>query len=116
MDMTRTVIGDHTAGSAPARPVRPPSGRYEFLDVLGEGAMGIVYRARDLELHRIVAVKTISPDAIHGADATAVIRRLYQEATAAARLTHPGIVTIYDVNAATLLEQRVLAFLEARCS
>ena len=114
MDMTRTVIGDHTAGSAPARPVRPPSGRYEFLDVLGEGAMGIVYRARDLELHRIVAVKTISPDAIHGADATAVIRRLYQEATAAARLTHPGIVTIYDVNAATGVPYVVMEYVKGR--
>jgi eukaryotic-like serine/threonine-protein kinase len=114
VDTTRTVIAEHTAGSAPARPVRPPSGRYEFLDVLGEGAMGIVYRARDLELHRIVAVKTISPDAIHGADATAVIRRLYQEATAAARLTHPGIVTIYDVNAATGVPYVVMEYVKGR--
>ena len=114
MNMTRTVIGDHATDTAPARPVRPPSGRYEFLDVLGEGAMGIVYRARDLELHRIVAVKTISPDAIHGADATAVIRRLYQEATAAARLTHPGIVTIYDVNAATGVPYVVMEYVKGR--
>jgi len=114
VDTTRTVIGDHATGVLPARPARPANSRYEFLDVLGEGAMGIVYRARDLELHRIVAVKTIAPDAIHAADVTAVIHRLYQEATAAARLTHPGIVTIYDVNASGGVPYVVMEYVKGR--
>lgn len=58
--------------------------------------MGLVYRAQDRELDRIVAIKTIDRECA-GADSGTVAARLQQEATAAARLTHPGIVTIYDV-------------------
>jgi eukaryotic-like serine/threonine-protein kinase len=74
-----------------------PSDRYEVLETLGQGAMGIVYRARDRELDRTVAIKTIHPRSIDAADLDAVVVRLYREATAAARLGHPAIVTVYDV-------------------
>ncbi len=80
----------------PERAARVLRERYELFDLLGQGAMGLVYRARDRELDRIVAIKTIDP-ACAGAESGGVGRRLQHEATAAARLTHPGIVTVYDV-------------------
>jgi len=77
--------------------------------------MGIVYRARDLELHRTVAVKTIArDDATQGFDVSAITQRLYQEATAAARLTHPGIVTIYDVDVCAGVPYVVMEYVKGR--
>ncbi|HSJ96434.1 MAG TPA: serine/threonine-protein kinase [Myxococcota bacterium] len=71
-------------------------GRYRVLDELGRGAMGIVYRAEDTELARKVAIKTI---ALGGAEAErdAHEARFRQEARAAGAVSHPSIVTIYDV-------------------
>ena len=67
---------------------------YEVLEVLGKGGMGVVYKARHVPLNRIVAVKKI----ITGADATdEQIDRFQREAEAAARLTHPNIVSVYEV-------------------
>lgn len=72
-------------------------GRYEILAELGRGAMGVVYRARDPKINRVVAVKTVSL-AGQPPDAEAEYReRFIREAEAAGRLSHPGIVTIYDV-------------------
>jgi eukaryotic-like serine/threonine-protein kinase len=73
-------------------------GRYEVLAELGRGAMGIVYRARDPQIDRVVAIKTLRPDLGLPGDAFAELRqRFYQEATAAGRLNHPNIVAIHDV-------------------
>jgi serine/threonine-protein kinase len=72
-------------------------GRYEILAELGRGAMGVVYRARDPKINRVVAVKTVSL-AGQPPDAELEYReRFVHEAEAAGRLSHPGIVTIYDV-------------------
>jgi serine/threonine-protein kinase len=72
-------------------------GRYEILDEIGRGAMGIVYRARDPKINRLVAIKSISlahqPPAAQGE----FRERFLREAEAAGRLSHPGIVTIFDV-------------------
>jgi predicted Ser/Thr protein kinase len=72
-------------------------GRYEVLDQLGRGAMGVVYRARDPQIGRIVAIKSVS---LTGQ--TVDVQREYRErfrreAEAAGRVSHPGIVTIFDV-------------------
>jgi hypothetical protein len=73
-------------------------GRYEVLAELGRGAMGVVYRARDPQIDRVVAIKTLRPDLGLPGDAFAELtRRFYQEATAAGRLSHPNIVAIHDV-------------------
>jgi hypothetical protein len=73
-------------------------GRYEVLAELGRGAMGVVYRARDPQIDRAVALKTLRPDLGLPADAFAELtKRFYQEATAAGRLSHPNIVAIHDV-------------------
>jgi Protein kinase domain len=72
-------------------------GRYLIERELGRGAMGIVYLATDPQLHRQVAVKTCSlPDGISQEQAALFHERFLREARAAASLSHPGIVTVYD--------------------
>lgn len=72
-------------------------GRYEILAELGRGAMGAVFRARDPKIDRTVAIKTISIPSAGAQDAEHFRQRFFREAQAAGRLSHPGIVTIYDV-------------------
>jgi len=71
-------------------------GRYEILDEVGQGAMGTVYRARDPLIERTVAIKTVPLAQLRqeGGDAES---RFLREAQSAGRLSHPNIVTIYDV-------------------
>ena len=72
-------------------------GRYEILGELGRGAMGVVYKARDPQINRTVALKTI---ALRGQDPEAEQEfrmRFLNEAQAAGRLHHPGIVAVFDV-------------------
>jgi serine/threonine protein kinase len=72
-------------------------GRYEILAELGRGAMGIVYKARDPKINRVVAVKTISLAGQPPEEELEYRERFHREAEAAGRLSHPGIVTIFDV-------------------
>ncbi len=72
-------------------------GRYEILNELGRGAMGVVYRARDTKIGREVAIKTIKFADQDSSEAGKLRERLFREAQSAGRLSHPGIVTIYDV-------------------
>jgi serine/threonine-protein kinase len=72
-------------------------GRYEILAELGRGAMGVVYKARDPKINRVVAVKTISLAGQPAEEEQEYRERFYREAEAAGRLSHPGIVTIFDV-------------------
>ena len=71
-------------------------GRYDVLDEIGHGAMGTVYRARDPLIERNVAIKTVDIAQLRqeGADAES---RFLREAQSAGRLSHPNIVTIYDI-------------------
>jgi serine/threonine protein kinase len=71
-------------------------GRYRILGELGRGAMGVVYRAEDPALDRQLAIKTVFVPA-DDADRKEYEARFTQEARAAGKLGHPGIVTIYDV-------------------
>jgi hypothetical protein len=69
--------------------------RYEILGELGRGAMGVVYKARDPLIDRLVALKTIGVE--QGGDAEAFRQRFFREARSAGGLSHPNIVTIHDV-------------------
>ncbi len=71
---------------------------YELLDQIGRGGMGIVYRARQLRLGRVVAVKLLPPGALAN---EAARRRFQMEAQAVARLQHPGIVQVIDAGTQT---------------
>jgi eukaryotic-like serine/threonine-protein kinase len=75
-------------------------GKYEVLGELGHGAMGVVYRARDPIINRLVALKTITTGV---ADDPAMLQRFYREAQSAGGLQHPNIVTIYDMGEASEL-------------
>jgi predicted esterase len=67
---------------------------FEIVGKLGEGGMGVVYRARDTRLGRTVAIKLLRPEAVADPDRT---RRFLQEAKAASALTDPHIVTVHDI-------------------
>ena len=69
-------------------------GKYELIGELGRGGMGIVYRARDPIINRLVALKTITAGV---ADYPNLLARFYREAQSAGGLQHPNIVTIYDM-------------------
>jgi serine/threonine-protein kinase len=71
-------------------------GKYQVQGVLGQGGMGIVYRAFDPAIHRPVAIKTITKSALDPADLQYALTRFRHEAQAVGRLTHPRITAIYD--------------------
>jgi hypothetical protein len=71
-------------------------GRYEIISELGQGAMGVVYKARDPMLDRVVAIKTIHLT-LPKEELAEYEARFYQEAKAAGGLSHRNIVTIYDI-------------------
>jgi Protein kinase domain len=86
-------------------------GKYQILERIGRGGMGIVYKARDPLLDRVVALKVIANDI----DVTEEIRaRFFREAQACARLNHPNIVTVYDMGEEEGQLFIVMEFLEGR--
>lgn len=81
---------------------------YQILEKLGEGGMGVVYKARDMNLDRAVALKFLPADFIAPGEQ---IRRFEQEAKAIAALNHPNIATIYDVGETQGRQYLVLEYL-----
>ena len=77
-------------------PSQKKIGRYEVATVMGQGAMGTVYKAADPVIERVVAIKTINLE-LSKEERTEFEERFYREAKSAGRLNHPNIVTIYDV-------------------
>ena len=71
-------------------------GRYRVDGVLGRGAMGVIYRAHDPDIDRVVAIKLIQADLLDGAERAGYVARFRREAQAAGRCMHPNIVTIHD--------------------
>lgn len=90
-------------------------GRYEIEKVLGRGAMGVVYLARDPVIGRHVALKTLTLPA-EADEAEEFRQRFLREAQAAGRLNHPAIVTVYDagVDGATGLSYMAMELIEGR--
>jgi len=88
-------------------------GRYEILGELGQGAMGVVYKAKDPLIERVVAIKTINL-ALAMDEKEEYEGRFYQEAKAAGRLSHPNIVTIFDVGKSGDVAYIAMEFLQGR--
>jgi len=92
---------DETATGGPKPPFQPPAiaelaplfPQLEILELIGKGGMGAVYKARQKELDRVVALKILPPGI--GID-PAFAGRFAREARALAKLNHPGIVTLYE--------------------
>ena len=87
---------DGAAGAASPEAVPTRIGRYEIMHELGHGAMGVVYKAQDPKIGRIVAIKTLSA-AGQGAELEQYRARFLVEAKSAGRLNHPNVVAVHDV-------------------
>ncbi len=85
--------------------------RYELIEELGRGGMGVVWKARDIDLDRFVAIKLILPAHV---ESEVGVKRFQAEARAAARLDHPGIVTVHDFGHRDGKYFLCMAFVEGR--
>jgi eukaryotic-like serine/threonine-protein kinase len=83
--------------------------RYEVLSLLGEGGMGAVYKAKDVELGRMVALKVIRPDLARN---RAILDRFKQELILATQVTHRNVVRIYDLGEAEGIKFITMEFVE----
>ncbi len=95
--------------SSPEEAPQHKIGKYEILEKIGQGAMGVVYRARDPLMERIVAVKTMSTDL----DAAPEMRaRFFREARSAGQLSHKNIITIFELGEEDRRAYMVMEFVE----
>ena len=83
--------------------------RYEILDVIGVGGMAVVYKAYCHRLHRFVAIKVLKKDLASDAEFR---RRFHEEAQAVAMLSHPNIVSVYDVSRGDDLDYIVMELID----
>jgi len=92
---------------------KPTLGRYEIMQELGKGAMGMVYKGRDPKINRIVAIKTIRfSDEFEPEQAKEMKERFFREAELAGMLSHPNIITIYDAGEDYDLSYIAMEFLQ----
>lgn len=87
------------------------NGRYRVIDRVGSGGMSVVYRAQDLSLGRIVAVKVLHENLT---DDEGFLRRFQREAHAVANLSHPNIVTVHDIGQDNNRHYIVMEFVDGR--
>ncbi len=93
--------------------VKPTVGRYEILMELGQGAMGTVYKGRDPKINRLLAIKTIRfSDEFEEDQLKEIKDRFFSEAELAGKLSHPGVVAIYDVGEDYDLTYMAMEFLD----
>ena len=107
--------GGQVMSAVPGGPVMPGSrfGRYEVERHLGRGGMGDVYLVRDIVINRHAALKTIRPETdLDPGEVIEMRQRFYREAQTAGKLTHPNIVTIYDVGEDLGMSYIVMEFVE----
>jgi eukaryotic-like serine/threonine-protein kinase len=84
---------------------------YRIIDKLGEGGMGVVYRATDMRLDRPVAIKVLRPETVADADRK---HRFVQEARAASALNHPNIITVHDIASNGGVDFIVMEYVEGK--
>ncbi len=107
LSLVRTVEGSQDSWIG-----RRLGGRYEVLDVIGEGGMGVVYRAKQVSIDRVVAIKMMHARA---AQDPRWVDRFHSEAKACSLLTHPNTVRLYDFGQTTLGNlYMVMEYLEGR--
>jgi serine/threonine protein kinase len=97
MDVNRRVATSRRESSVECKPVvAKPSkiGKYDVIEVLGRGGMGVVYLATDPHLSRLVAIKMMTGSFSDNPD---LLKRFYREAQSTGNLQHPNIVTVYDL-------------------
>jgi serine/threonine-protein kinase len=87
-------------------------GRYKVIDLIGTGAMGKVYKARDPNIDRVVAVKVIHSELV--SQSAKFLERFHREAQAAGRITHPNIVIVYDVGLEGTTSYIVMEYLDGK--
>ncbi len=112
-----TIVGllrdDQAAGGETIAPSPPPElanhPRYELQELLGAGGMGTVYKAQHRMMNRPVALKVINEQLVRNG---AAVQRFHREVQAAARLTHPNIVTAYDAEQAGNLHFLVMEYVD----
>ncbi len=117
------LLHDDRAGSflqAPALQMIPDAPRlkpgqhvshYEIQEKLGEGGMGVVYKARDSRLKRFVALKVLPPEKVADHERR---QRFVREARAASALNHPNIVTVYDIDQADGVDFIAMEYVEGK--
>jgi tetratricopeptide (TPR) repeat protein/predicted Ser/Thr protein kinase len=107
-----TQTGAVVAGSIAAlQPGAVLGNRYEILDTLGEGGMGAVYKARDRELERSVALKVIRPELAGRPD---ILQRFKQELILAREVTHRNVIRIFDLGEAEGIKFITMEFIEGQ--
>jgi serine/threonine-protein kinase len=93
----------------------PTIGRYQVIKELGRGEMGIVYLGKDPKINRLVAIKTVRfGDAVDESEGEPIKERFFKEAEAAGRLSHPHVVTVYDVGEDHDLSYIAMEFIEGK--
>lgn len=113
-DFSVALSADAAAHFSSADALQPGTilaGRYEILHLLGEGGMGAVYKARDTELDRVIALKTIRPSLAKNAD---TLRRFKQELILARQVTHKNVIRIHDLGQSDGIKFITMDFVEGR--
>ena len=106
---------ERTSVAVADAPATDHFGRYKVMKPIGKGAMGTVYKGLDPAIDRLVALKTIRLDHIAEAEEVEELRRrLILEAKAAGKLSHPNIVTIYDVGEEGSLQYIAMEYLQGQ--
>jgi len=102
-----------SSGTSDSAAVAANFGRYQVLETIGQGAMGMVYKGLDPAIDRPVALKTIRLDSIvNSTEMFELKERLVREAKAAGQLSHPNIVTIYDVGEEQAMQYIAMEYLD----
>ena len=83
--------------------------RYEMLEIIGTGGMAVVYKARDVKLNRYVAVKILKDEILQDDELRS---RFHAEAEAVAAMSHPNIVSIFDVSITKRMEYFVMELID----
>ncbi len=108
--VTRSTAAE-TAAKRQLQPGTIIGDRYEILQLLGQGGMGAVYKARDIELERLVALKLIRPDL---ASHPEILRRFKQELILAREVTHWNVIRIFDLGQAHGVRFITMEYVEGR--